>query len=93
MVSSACSMVAIPPKMTLMPRLRKVSAICQARLICTVSITEMPTKSTGWSKSSAWTFSSTKTTSTSGGRVAANTTGPWGGRWNSVCRSSLGHLG
>ena len=46
----------------------------------TVSIMEIPTTSVSSSKSMVSRFSSMKATSTSSGRAAAKTTGPWGGR-------------
>jgi hypothetical protein len=86
-------MVAIPPKITGTPRRRYASAISQPRLTWLVSIMEMATASGRSSRSSSCTFSSTKVTATSGGSAAAMTTGPWGGRWNSVWRISFGQRG
>jgi hypothetical protein len=75
------------------PRRRYSSAMAQPRFTCLLSIIEMPMQSAGASKSRGWTFSSTNSTSMSAGRAAAKTTGPCGGRWNSVCKVSLDHFG
>ena len=83
----------MPPKITVRPRSRNSLATSKARGSWQVSITEIATRSAAASKSIGSRFSSVKATSTSGGRAAAKTTGPWGGRWNSVWRSSLGQLG
>jgi len=72
-----------------MPRRRQSSAISHPRFTWPVSIMEMPTTSGEPPEGMGSTFSSMNSTSHSGGRAAAKTTGPWGGRWNSVCRSSF----
>jgi len=83
----------MPPKSTFTPRRRYSSAMAQPRFTWLVSIIEMPTRSASVAKSSGSTFSSTSSTSTSAGRAAAKTTGPCGGRWNSVWPESFLHFG
>ena len=56
-------------------------------------MTEIAATSVSVVKGICWRLSSKNSTSTSGGSAAANTTGPCGGRWNSVCRSSFGQEG
>ena len=58
-----------------------------------VSIMEMPTKSTGSSKSIASTFSSMKSTSTSGGQRGGEDHRPVGRQVKLGLPVSLGHLG